>query len=508
MKGIRFGDLYFEEREVFQVVVEPSGVEDISWTKEEGISLRLIADDLSINFQYTTGRENLESFVLERGKYFQKEVLTEFLSLASPTFSSLNPEGPLAYARGDKEGPLAYARGDKEGPLAYARGDKEGPLAYARGDKKRARGDKMVSDLVESLTEVVRASLVSQHIKHYRLQVASVQKRIGILTTEKNLIFEERFYTRGIAFCVAEKDGRLERGYEVLAYALPFQEIKLEEFERLCERAGRRAELMLSSRRVKAGVMPVVLASSAGGTLIHEAVGHGLEADHAEEGLSIYSGRLGERVASPLITVLDDPTLSTLYGSYQYDDKQRDPSLTLGATKLYGSYQYDDEGTKAKPVVLIEKGILKDFLYDRYQALKWGKTSNGRGRRESFRHIPIPRMSNTFIAKGETPAEEIIKSLDKGLLVKKMGGGEVNPLTGDFVFEVREGYYVEGGEVLFPVKGATLVGNGPKVLEIIDLVGDDLNFDPGTCGKDGQGVPVSDGQPTLRIPELTVGGEG
>jgi microcin-processing peptidase 2. Unknown type peptidase. MEROPS family U62 len=299
-------------------------------------------------------------------------------------------------------------------------------------------------------------------------------------------VFEERFYTRGVAFCVAEKDGRLERGYEVLAYALPFQEIKLEELERLCEKAGRRAELMLSSRRVKAGVMPVVLSSSAGGTMIHEAVGHGLEADHAEEGLSIYSGRLGERVASPLITVVDDPTLSP----------------------LYGSYQYDDEGTKAKPVVLIEKGILKDFLYDRYQALKWGKTSNGRGRRESFRHIPIPRMSNTFIAKGETPAEEIIKSLDKGLLVKKMGGGEVNPLTGDFVFEVREGYYVEGGEVLFPVKGATLVGNGPKVLEIIDLVGDDLHFDPGTCGKDGQGVPVSDGQPTLRIPELTVGGEG
>lgn len=435
MKGIRFGDLYFEEREVFQVVVEPSGVEDISWTKEEGISLRLITDELSINFHYTTGRENIESFVLEGGKYFQKEVLAEFLSLASSPSSGLNTS---------------------------------------------------VSDLVQSLTEVAKASLVSQHIKHYRLQVALIQKRIGILTTENNLVFEERFYTRGIAFCVAEKDGRLERGYEVLAYALPFQEIKLEELERLCERAGRRAELMLSSRRVKAGVMPVVLSSSAGGTMIHEAVGHGLEADHAEEGLSIYSGRLGERVASPLITVLDDPTLSP----------------------LYGSYQYDDEGTKAKPVVLIEKGILKDFLYDRYQALKWGKTSNGRGRRESFRHIPIPRMSNTFIAKGETPAEEIIKSLDKGLLVKKMGGGEVNPLTGDFVFEVREGYYVEGGEVLFPVKGATLVGNGPKVLEIIDLVGDDLHFDPGTCGKDGQGVPVSDGQPTLRIPELTVGGEG
>ncbi len=435
MKGIRFGDFYFEEREVFQVVVEPHGVEDISWTKEEGISLRLITDDLSINFQYTTGRENVESFVLEGAKYFPKESLAEFLSLASSPSSSLNLT---------------------------------------------------VSDLVNTLTEVSKASLVSQQVKHYRLQFSTVKKRVGILTTEENLVFEERFYTRGIAFCVAEKDGRLERGYEVLAYALPFQEIKFEDLERLCERAGRRAELMLSSRRVKAGVMPVVLAASAGGTMIHEAVGHGLEADHAEEGLSIYSGRVGERVASPLITVIDDPTHSP----------------------LYGSYQYDDEGTRAKPVILIEKGVLKDFLYDRYQALKWGKSSNGRGRRESFRHIPIPRMSNTFIAKGETPAEEIIKSLDKGLLVKKMGGGEVNPLTGDFVFEVREGYYVEGGEVLFPVKGATLVGNGPKVLEIIDLLGDDLHFDPGTCGKDGQGVPVADGQPTLRIPELTVGGEG
>jgi len=434
MKGIRFGDFYFEEREVFQVVVEPSGVEDISWTKEEGISLRLISDDLSINFQYTAGRENIKSFLLEGAKHFPRDSVSEFLALTSSPSSNLGL---------------------------------------------------VVSDLVKSLINIAKASLISQHIKHYRLQFSTVKKKVGILTTEENLVFEERFYTRGIAFCVAEKNGRLERGYEVLAYALPFQEIKLEDFEGLCERAGRRAELMLSSRRVKAGVMPVVLCSSAGGTMIHEAVGHGLEADHAEEGLSVYSGRMGERVASPLITVIDDPTRSP----------------------LYGSYQYDDEGTKAKPVILIEKGVLKDFLYDKYQALKWGKTPNGRGRRESFRHIPIPRMSNTFIAKGETPAEEIIKSLDKGLLVKKMGGGEVNPLTGDFVFEVREGYYVEGGEVLFPVKGATLVGNGPKVLEMIDLVGEDLHFDPGTCGKDGQGVPVSDGQPTLRVPELTVGGE-
>ena len=157
-------------------------------------------------------------------------------------------------------------------------------------------------------------------------------------------------------------------------------------------------------------------------------------------------------------------------------------------------------------MVLIEKGILKNFLYDKRTALKYGKQSNGHGRRQDFRKIPIPRMGNTYIEKGFHKPEEILKSIDKGLLVKKMGGGEVNPLTGDFVFEVREGYFIEKGEVAYPVIGATLVGNGPKVLEIIDMVGDDLCFEAGICGKDGQSVPVSDGQPTIRIPEITVGG--
>ena len=156
--------------------------------------------------------------------------------------------------------------------------------------------------------------------------------------------------------------------------------------------------------------------------------------------------------------------------------------------------------------IQIEKGILKNFLYDKRTALKYGKQSNGHGRRQDFRKIPIPRMGNTYIEKGFHKPEEILKSIDKGLLVKKMGGGEVNPLTGDFVFEVREGYFIEKGEVAYPVKGATLVGNGPKVLEIIDMVGDDLCFEAGICGKDGQSVPVSDGQPTIRIPEITVGG--
>ncbi len=432
--SLKFADLYFEEKESLQLVLEPKGVDDFSWGKEEGLSLRKINEDLTIEFIYQTGREKFPLLLEEAKKIF-----------------------PSSHLEGFKEG---IGRSDKFSTID-------------------------LSLLLSRFTEIGKVSRVSPFINHYRLIFSTVRKTVGILTSEERLLFEERNYTRLTVFCVAERDGKLERGYEVLAYSLPPEEIDEERFYQVAKKAGERAVLMLSARRVKAGVMPVILAGEAGGTMIHEAVGHGLEADHAEEGLSVYSGRLGERVASPLITVIDDPTLSS----------------------LYGSFKFDDEGTKAQPVLLIEKGILRNFLYDQYQALKHGKPSNGRGRRESFRHIPIPRMSNTYIAKGETPAEECLKNLERGLLVKKMGGGEVNPLTGDFVFEVREGYYVEKGEVCFPVKGATLVGNGPKVLEMIDLVGDDLHFDPGTCGKDGQGVPVSDGQPTLRIPELTVGGE-
>jgi TldD protein len=239
--------------------------------------------------------------------------------------------------------------------------------------------------------------------------------------------------------------------------------------------------------------MSVVLSSEAGGTMIHEAVGHGFEAeavghgfeaDLAEQNLSVYSGKLGQKVASPVITVLDDGTVPGKRGS---------------------TYM-DDEATPAQRTVLIEEGVLKNFMYDRLSAMKDGKTSTGNGRRESYHFRPIPRMTNTMIAPGRTPPGGIIKSLEKGLLVKKMGGGQVNTVNGDFVFEVTEGYMIEKGKVGEPVRGATLTGNGPEVLKSIDMVGTDLGFGIGTCGKDGQGVPISDAQPTLRIPEIVIGG--
>ncbi len=219
--------------------------------------------------------------------------------------------------------------------------------------------------------------------------------------------------------------------------------------------------------------------------MIHEAIGHGLEADLAQQGLSVYSKKIGERVASPVITVIDDATLPN----------------------RRGSFCFDDEGTPSMRNILVKNGVLTGYLYDKYTAMVDGTTSTGNGRRESYESRPIPRMTNTLIAPGTLDPADVIRSIPHGLLVKKMGGGQVNTVTGDFVFEVQEGYKIVDGMMEEPIRGATLVGNGPEVLLSIDLVASDIGFSIGMCGKDSQGVPVSDALPTLRIPEIVVGGE-
>ena len=437
-QGSLFGEIYLESTEIFKLVLEPDRIDEINWGEEEGIAFRKIDENFKINFAYASNLKDIA-------------VLEDLVKT------------------GLKEESLRH---ESEKPFISKLSNLKNYELYLR-------------ERLEFLEELKKKVKKVGNIKHYKIGLSEIKKEIIILNSEGKFIEDERFYSKLVAIVIAEKDGVLERGYEVFGGALPFEKIKeIPEVLEIPEKASDLALIMLSAKKAPAGVMPVVLSGTAGGTMIHEAVGHGLEADHAEEGLSIYSGKLGEKVASELITVIDDATLPF----------------------LYGFYKFDDEGTPAQKVVLIEKGILKNFLYDKYFSLKYGKKSNGHGRRQDYRHVPIPRMANTYIEKGSHRPEEIIKSIEKGLLVKKMGGGEVNPLTGDFVFEVREGYYIEKGEIAYPVKGATLVGNGPKVLEIIDMVGDDLKFIPGTCGKDGQGVPVADGQPTLRIPELTVGG--
>lgn len=248
--------------------------------------------------------------------------------------------------------------------------------------------------------------------------------------------------------------------------------------------AARRAIKMLDASPSPAGRMAVVMNSGTGGVLLHEAVGHGLEIDHVHKGASVYADKIGKRVASTVVSASDDPTW----------------------VGLWGSYEYDDEGTPSQHTVLIENGILHNYLYARHEAMKDAVASTGNGRRQSFRSMPVPRMSNTYIDPGEDDPAEILRSTRKGLYAAKMGGGQVDPTTGDFVFAVSEGYLIENGELAGAVRGATLIGNGPRTLEIIDAVGNDLAFEEGTCGKEGQGVPVTTGGPTFRITEMTVGG--
>jgi TldD protein len=228
----------------------------------------------------------------------------------------------------------------------------------------------------------------------------------------------------------------------------------------------------------------VVISSEAGGTMIHEAVGHGLEADLVQKGLSKFAGQVGQQVASAVVTVVDDATMP----------------------QKRGSFAIDDEGTPAARTVLIEDGVLKGFLHDLMTAKKESTGPTGNGRRESFRHKPIPRMTNTMIVPGKSEPDDVVADTKHGLFVRKMGGGQVNTVNGDFMFEVSEGYLIHDGKVGPAVRGAALVGNGSEVLQKIDMVAADHGFAVGTCGKDGQGVPVSDAQPTLRISELTVGG--
>jgi len=247
-------------------------------------------------------------------------------------------------------------------------------------------------------------------------------------------------------------------------------------------RAAKQAVIMLDSRPAPMGEMPVVLASG-GGVLFHEAVGHGLEADGVKNQTSMFTGKMGQKVGSEHVTLLDDPTLPN----------------------LRGSYNFDDEGTLAQSKVLIEKGVLKGYLNDLITAKYLNVPPSGNGRRESYRDYPLVRMSNTYLATGELEAEEIIAATEKGIYAKELGGGEVDTASGNFTFGIREAYLIENGKIGAPILGATLIGNGPEIMKRIDMVGNDISYWPGTCGK-GQWAPVTSGAPTLRIARITIGG--
>jgi TldD protein len=286
-----------------------------------------------------------------------------------------------------------------------------------------------------------------------------------------------------------DSSGRREIGYEGMGGRYEFERLLAPEtWHRLVDEAVRVATLSLSAEPCPAGAMPVVLGPGWPGILLHEAIGHGLEGDFNRKRTSAFSDRIGEKVASEGVTVIDDGTLA----------------------ERRGSLNVDDEGTPTQRTVLIENGILCGYLQDRLNARLMGMKPTGSGRRESYAHIPMPRMTNTFMLEGNEDPEDILRSTNSGIYAVSFGGGQVDITSGKFVFSASEAYRIEDGRIGAPVKGATLIGNGPDVLTRVSAIGNDLELDRGvgTCGKDGQSVPVGVGLPTVKIDEITVGGTG
>ena len=286
---------------------------------------------------------------------------------------------------------------------------------------------------------------------------------------------------------VIEADGRMETGSHGLGGRTAYDPyVTPESWKAAVDEALRQASVNLDSEPAPAGEVPVVLGPGWPGILLHEAIGHGLEGDFNRKKTSAFAGLMGQRVASPGVTVIDDGTIGDRRGS-----------LTI-----------DDEGTPTQRTVLIEDGILTGYMQDRMNARLMGEAATGNGRRQSYAHAPIPRMTNTLMLNGDADPEEILASVENGIYAVAFGGGQVDITSGKFVFSCTEAYRIEGGKIGRPVKGATLIGNGPDVLTKVSMIGNDMALDPGigTCGKDGQGVPVGVGQPTLKIDQLTVGG--
>ena len=284
---------------------------------------------------------------------------------------------------------------------------------------------------------------------------------------------------------VANGDAGMQTGFESLGHTMGFEMFDDNDVEEIARSAARQAITKLRARPAPSGSIPVVIKAGTGGVLFHEACGHGLEADLVGKGASVYRGKLAEQVASPLVTLVDDGTMPG----------------------EWGAFAIDDEGHPSQYNVLIKDGILCDYMWDHLRARKEGHAHTGNGRRQSYMHLPMVRMTNTYVLNGSDAPGDIIRDTPHGVYVAKLGGGSVNTATGDFVFGMTEAYLIENGEITEPLRESNLIGNGPQVLRDIDALANDFAMgSPGTCGKDGQGVPVGDGQPTLRVRAMTIGG--
>lgn len=446
-KGGDYADLYFEYTLNNSINLEEQLIKSANRTIEQGVGVRVISGE-------RTGYAYCDEISVAA---IRKAALTA----AHIADSGANP-GPVNVS----------ARDARHNLYAVERQSIDEPL-----DRK-----------IEMLRRTdVAARAYDRRIREVQSSYLEKHKIMMIATSEGLLIGDVQPLTRLNVSCIADDDGNLQSGYAgggARSGLEFFEEVRTP--EHFANEAARAAVVQLSAVEAPAGTMEVVLGSGWPGILLHEAVGHGLEADFNRKGTSAFSGLIGQKVASELCTIIDEGSIPN----------------------RRGSLNVDDEGNPTSQTVLIEKGILRGYLQDKLSSRLTGAALTGNGRRESYRHMPMPRMTNTYMLSGEDTAEDIIKSVKRGLYAVQFGGGQVDITNGKFVFSASEAYLIEDGKVTVPVKGASLIGNGPVALTKVTAVANDLALDEGigTCGKNGQGVPVGVGLPTTKISEMTVGG--
>jgi TldD protein len=446
-RGGDFAEVYAEDRDSLGLRLEDGRIEHASGGREGGAALRLLCGERTY---YAYSDE-----VDEAGLTAAADAVSAALSVGSGS------------PRAVELGPVRSAS-DKH-PVKVP----PETVAIARKAELLRAGDEA-------------ARLAGPEIAQAIVGYGDVRVRVLIANSLGELVFDDRTRTRFTVQVVARRGEVIQTGHEAIGGSAGFELVDEATARSVATAAAAKARVMLDARPAPVGAMPVVLANGFGGTLFHEACGHGLEADAVSKGASIYAGKLGEVVAASAVSAYDDGALRN----------------------GWGSQAFDDEGVPTQKTLLIEDGRLTGYLYDRLRARQMGATPTGNGRRQSFRHVPIPRMTTTYNAPGEALADDIVAATPHGFYAKSLAGGQVEPASGNFVFGVAEGYLIEGGRLTTPLRGATLVGNGIDILMKIDMIARDFEVKTGICGKDGQGVPVGTGQATLRIGEMTVGGTG
>ena len=440
--GGDFAELFCEDRAGFGLSIDESRIERVQRGAERGAGIRVIRGETS----YFAHVDGLGERDLERA----------------------------AAAVADA------ARGERREPhgLEAVDAPRLQEIAVAPTDVPAERK----AELLRACDETARSA--GPEIVQVQASYAEGRRLITVANSDGRFAADDRTRVRLGVQVVAKRDGTVETGFETLGGHRGFELVTEGAGERIAERGAQVALTLLDADPAPAGAMPVVVGGGFGGVLFHEMTGHGLEADHIQKGASVYAGKLGERVAESDLDAFDDGRLPG----------------------EWGTDAIDDEGTPAQRTPVIHAGRITSYLYDLVRARKDGVNSTGNGRRESFRHLPIPRMTNTYIAPGSAKPEELIAEVDRGFYAVSFAGGQVDPTTGDFVFGVSEGYLIEGGKVTRPCRGATLIGNCLEALARIDAVACDFEMKTGFCGKGGQRVPVGTGQGHVRIGELTVGG--